>query len=235
MRAAGRIAPPTVSVTEARVNLFDFITPEARRDLEAHATVRHVPAGGFVYAQDEQPHSLFRIRTGRVWLEHSTADGRELRYWLLGPGECLGITSAVDGEGLYHSAVARTDVTVEVVAQSDFDCLRAAHPSIAEGLLRILVRDVRIMVARLAEAVLEDLPARTARRLLALAIRRQGRHPSVELPQAELATAVGVSRQTLNKALKDLETSGVVQRAYGTIEIIDIDRLTHIAGVSNSR
>lgn len=86
------------------------------------------------------------------------------------------------------------------------------------------------MVARLAEAVLEDLPARTARRLLALAVRRAGRTPTVELPQAELATAVGVSRQTLNKALKDLESAGVVRRTYGSIEIVEMERLQNIAG-----
>ena len=52
---------------------------------------------------------------------------------------------------------------------------------------------------------------------------------TVELGQEQLAAMLSSSRQTVNQLLKDLEARGLVRLAYGTIEIVDKDRLKAIA------
>ena len=54
----------------------------------------------------------------------------------------------------------------------------------------------------------------------------------VRMPQEQLALMLGVSRQSLNKALRSLETQGVVVRRYGTIELVDVAALEAAAGVA---
>lgn len=226
---SGRAQPGTAEEVRwgasHRVDLFDFLDDAARTDFVATAGTRVVPAGGRIYTQDDRHRVMYRIVSGRAWLSYSRADGRELLYLLLGPGECLGISALVDGRGLPQSATARTEVTLQVITQDAFERLRRRHTCIDDAIMKSMLRDIRLLITSLAEAALDDLPARVARRLLALAAPSPGGDLVVELPQAELAAVFGVSRQTLNKALKDFEEDGLVRRTYGKVLLVDLPGL----------
>jgi CRP/FNR family cyclic AMP-dependent transcriptional regulator len=202
-----------------RVDLFGFLDEPATEDFVASAGSRVVPAGQRIYTQDDRHRVMYRIVSGRAWLSYSRADGRELLYMFLGPGECFGISGLVDGHGLPQSATARTDVTLQVISHDTFERLRRRHACFDDAIMRSILRDVRIMISYLAEAALDDLPARVARRLLALALPDSQGRLVVDLPQSELAAVFGVSRQTLNRVLRDLESEGLVQLGYGTVAL----------------
>ncbi|EME22685.1 Crp family transcriptional regulator [Rhodococcus triatomae BKS 15-14] len=211
---------------EHRVDLFDFLTDEAKVDFLARTTTRTVRAGARIYTQDDRHRVMYRIVTGRVWLSYARIDGRELLYLLLGPGECLGISTLIDGHGLPQSATARSDVTLQVLDQRALASLRQLHPSVDNAIVHSLCRDIRILISHMSEAALDDLPARVARRLLVLAQPSAARGiPVVKLPQSELAAIFGVSRQTLNKVLKSFEREQLVSLTYGAVELRNVSRL----------
>ena len=62
----------------------------------------------------------------------------------------------------------------------------------------------------------------------------QSTHPTVRkrvrLPQDYLARMLGVSRQTVNKALRAMERDGVLALHYAEIEIVDFLGLVQRAG-----
>ncbi|WP_181779314.1 Crp/Fnr family transcriptional regulator [Pseudonocardia pini] len=213
-----------------RLELFDALTDAAREDFVASAVPRTVPAGARVYTQDDRQRVMYRIVEGRVWLSYSRPDGRELRYGLVGPGECLGISSLVDGQGLPQSATARTDVVLQVITRDAFARLRRTHSCVDDALMRSMLRDIRILIGYLAEASLDELPVRVARRLLLLSAPDRAGVPVVGLPQAELAAVFGVSRQSLNKVVKAFEAEGLVRLAYGEIRLVDVPALRDRAG-----
>jgi CRP/FNR family cyclic AMP-dependent transcriptional regulator len=49
------------------------------------------------------------------------------------------------------------------------------------------------------------------------------------MPQEHLALMMGVSRQTINKALRTLEASGAIALRYAEIELIDAGALQRLA------
>ena len=51
----------------------------------------------------------------------------------------------------------------------------------------------------------------------------------LQLPQEQLALMLAISRQTTNQILKELQAQGIVQLAYGEIEILDLQRLQQAA------
>jgi CRP/FNR family cyclic AMP-dependent transcriptional regulator len=212
-----------------RVDLFDLLDDPARDDFVASARTRVVPAGGRIYTQDDRHQVMYRIVSGRAWLSYSRADGREWLYTLLGPGECFGISGLVDGQGLPQSATARTDVTLQVIRHDTFQRLRSRHGCFDDAIMRSILRDVRIMISYLAEAALDDLPTRVARRLLALALQDSSGSFVVDLPQGELAAVFGVSRQSLNRVLRDFESEGLVHLGYGKVELTRPDDLADLA------
>jgi CRP/FNR family transcriptional regulator, cyclic AMP receptor protein len=208
-----------------RVVLFDHLTPEAKRDFTAAASTRVVPAGDRIYTQDDRKRVLYRIMEGRVWLSYTRIDGRELLYQPVGPGQCLGISGLIDSDPLPQSATARSDVTLQMLDREAFTRLRRAHSCVDEAIMRSVLRDVRLLIGELAEAALDDLPSRVARRLLLIAVPGPRDTMIVDLPQFELAAMFGVSRQSLNKVLRGFEEEGLVQVAYGEVRVLDPDLL----------
>ena len=80
-----------------------------------------------------------------------------------------------------------------------------------------------------------DVGERTARRLAAIA-RGYGNPPhaaddampavqAVRIPQEQLAQILGLSRQTVNQALRELESHGLLRLRYGSIELLDVAAL----------
>ncbi|MGC4933772.1 Crp/Fnr family transcriptional regulator [Gordonia sp. DT30] len=208
-----------------RLEFFRYLSPEARRDFDDAAVVRHFRAEQRIYMQEDRQRLMYRLLSGRVWLSYSTVDGREHLAGLLGPGEGFGISSLIDGEGLPQTAVARSDVEVQVLDEATMNRLRSAHRSIDDAIMRSLLRDIRILSSELASASLADLPSRLARQLLALAAPGPDGRPMVSLTQAELGGVLGVSRQTLNRQLRQLESEGVVRLSYGEVHLNELDRL----------
>jgi CRP/FNR family transcriptional regulator, cyclic AMP receptor protein len=89
-------------------------------------------------------------------------------------------------------------------------------------------------VLALGEAAQAAPLVRLARRL-ALIVDGYGDHTharrTVELRQEQLAQMLGVSRQTANGLLKELEARGLVRLAYGEVEVIDGAGLRALAGL----
>jgi DNA-binding MarR family transcriptional regulator len=44
----------------------------------------------------------------------------------------------------------------------------------------------------------------------------------LQLSQDQLASALGITRQTANKVLRDLELQGLVKRHYGEVELLNL-------------
>jgi CRP/FNR family transcriptional regulator, cyclic AMP receptor protein len=214
---------------EQRLDFFTYLTPEAQRDFESAASRRQVPAREHIYRQNDRHQRIFRIVSGRVWLTSSRPDGREHLSLFAGPGECFGFSSLIDGEGLPQSAIARSEVTLQMLSKTALAALRAKHRSIDDALMRSMQRDIRILIRQLSAASISDLRSRLAHRLLVYSLPRSPDQLVVRLTQTELAGVFGVSRQTVNKLLRDFERDGLIKRAYGEVELRDVDRLRQLA------
>ncbi len=214
---------------ERRLDFFTYLTPVARHDFEAAARSRRYEARQNIYRQHDRHQQMFRIVSGRVWLTSSRPDGRVHLSLFAGPGECFGFSSMIDDEGLPQSAITRTEVNVQVLSKSALGELRAKHRSIDDAMMRSMQRDIRILVRQLSEASISDLRSRLAHRLLVYALPQRPNEPVVRLTQTELAGVFGVSRQTVNKLLRDFENEGLVKRAYGEVAILDVAQLRLLA------
>jgi len=211
-----------------RLDFFAYLTPQARRDFVAAARARRFAPREQIYRQNDRHQHMFRIVSGRVWLTSSRPDGREHLSLFAGPGECFGFSSLIDGEGFPQSAVARSEVNVQMLTKAALERLRAEHRSIDDAMMRSMQRDIRILISQLSAASISDLRSRLAHRLVAYALPRPAQPSVVRLTQSELAGVFGVSRQTINKLLRDFERDGLVRRSYGEVSLLDVARLREL-------
>lgn len=225
----------TRSTGATGIGRFDFLCglPDPVRGAVSAALVRRrYPAGRTIYWCDEPGDEMFRLVAGTVRLLLMRADGRELVFTQFQPGDCFGTASLVDNGGRPHTAVAQTDVVLDVLSRAAFERLHAAHPEFALSVARVLTGHMRTMSVWFAGAVFEEIPSRLARRLVDVATPDAADGVTIRLVQSELALMLGASRQTVNKILHQFQERGVIQLSYGAVIICDLRALRTIAAMS---
>jgi len=218
-------APIAAESSEARYRLRDMVPPHVAQALHAAAHRRRYAHGSVIYCQGDVGTEMYHILSGRVRLSFLHSDGRELVFITFEPGDSFGYSTLIDGAPLPHTAEASGDVELETVSAAAFSAIRAHHHELDEALLHLLCVHMRSLSAYVAEAALSDLSNRLARRLLEVARVDAESYPAIRLAQSELALLFGVSRQTINKLLKQFEDEGLVRLSYGNVALLDLDGL----------
>ena len=199
--------------------------------LEARAVPRRFADGDVIFRRGDGGRSLFGVVSGRVQVLGHGADGREFVLTVLGPGEWFGELSLFDGLSRTHDNVAIGDTELLAVESREVEALLRAQPEFWPPFAELMSHRIRMLFGLLEDAVLLDLPTRLAKRLLELA----GDHGTtaedgtieidVHLPQEDLASMVGATREAVGRHLKRFEREGWIGVAYGRIVLRDRDAL----------
>lgn len=195
---------------------------------------RHFDPGRAIYHSGDDGATQFQIVEGAVRIRSLSASGREAIYVIYGPGDCIGYISAIDGGPRPQDAIAVGQTTVDCLNKEDFDRLRAQHPEINEALLIHLARRARELYRVYMEGNFSSLRQRLASQLefmLAYHAKDQaGEEPiTLALTHEMLAASVCATRQAISKLLQEWVVEGVIDHHYGSLRVLDRERLADIA------
>ena len=208
----------------ARTELFRGIDEAARRRIAEHVAERVVEAGQCVFVQDEPGDRMYVLAEGAVKLFVASRNGGIVELVRHRPPAAFGEVALLDGGPRSASAEAVERSTLLMVTRAELLHLLRAEDHVAEALLRTLGTIVRRTTRQVSDLVFLDLQGRLARQLLALAI-DDGTARTRRVTQTELATMVGGARQTVNQALRSLESRGYIRADGRGFEILDQERL----------
>lgn len=138
----------TIALLEASP-LFDKLTPRMKQALVASAATRRLAAGDRALVTGELNTSLFVIVDGAVDVVLPGIDAPHVR---LGPGECLGELSLLDGQPVSADVVATEPTTLLELDHMQVWSLIDSSATFARNLLRMLAGRVRHDHTVLAEA-----------------------------------------------------------------------------------
>lgn len=214
----------------AKVPLFSGLPEEERERLGALLRVRRYARGEVIFLEGDQGTSLCLIAEGRIRIQLTGTDGREVVINVYGPGEIFGEMALLDGEPRSADAIAQDAARVFWLQRDDFAAFLDSHPHAAMTMLASLSRRLRHTTRVVQDATFRDVPARLARVLLDLAARHgQAVEPGIRienrLTQGELAAMVGASRETVNRALRGFEQRGLIRWDANRILIAQPDQL----------
>lgn len=209
--------------------LFASLPDAAVRALAGLASKRRYDTGEALFRFGDASDTVFVLCSGRVQATIRSTDGRDLVLHVSGPGEAPGYLDLIDDTPRSVDAVAHDDVEVLVLPARAVRRALLEHPAALMRLSAELAAIVRGLSETAADLVFLDLPARLAKLLLA----RPAPEGRVELglTQSELAAQLGVARQSLNRALGELQRRGLV-RVVGsgtTVELLDRMALRRLA------
>lgn len=208
-----------------RAPFFSRATPDGLARVAERAAWRQFSRGEFLYHCGEPVTRLWVIATGRVTATITSNQGTPLLFHVAGAGEAPGEVSLLYGERYTASAQALTTVRVVAVpAPVCVDLLEREPPVLMEHARR-LAWIVTTLTDTMTDLVFLDLERRLARMLAESSA--SGQLIDLRMTQSELAARLGVTRQSVNRALVKLASRGfIVVEGGRPVRVLDRDVLT---------
>jgi CRP/FNR family transcriptional regulator, cyclic AMP receptor protein len=214
--------------------LFAQLTSGELDQLLAHARVAHYRHGEVIFHKASPGTGMMAVLRGQVRISAPSADGREIVLNMINAGEVFGEIALLDGKDRTADAVAQTDCELLVIERRSFIPFLASNPEVALRLLAVLCDRLRRTTEQVEDMLFRDLPSRLAKKLLSLAAAGGERTPrglriATRLSQRELGTMVGMSRESVNKQLRQWQLDGIIGTEQGCIVLSDERKLQNLA------
>lgn len=202
--------------------------PLSPADLEAIAGagsyVEKYP-GTHLFKEGAESTAAFVIQKGSVELYRTRAAGRRV-VGRVGSGAVIGDIAMFQGEPYISSAQAVDPVTAFRLDRTKLLPMLMQHPRIAMRWLVAGLSQLEATQRRVLKLMHHTVKEQVAEMLLDEA----DAYSEVHLSQSSLATLLGASRQSVNEALSQLRSEGMVDTGYRVIRVLDPKGLARLAG-----
>jgi CRP/FNR family transcriptional regulator, cyclic AMP receptor protein len=198
--------------------------------LAGRSALRHYRRGQVVFYEGDPGDCLLVVADGRFKVLARSAEGDDLLLAVVGPPESIGALAIADSGPRSATVEALTKAVVLRVERADIMRLMATETTVANALIQMLAVVVRRLTGTAADLVFLDLPRRLAK-LLIDQCGLTGRDV-VDLPwtQADMASSIGASRQSVNAALRDFQRRGWITTEGPVLHVRNVNALERFAG-----
>ena len=176
--------------------------------------------GDVLWSEGDRGDHLVVVNSGTLKATRTAAGGRQVSLAFRSAGAVVGELSVLDGRRRSATITAISPMAGTVVTAAAFQKCLAADGELAVGLLTMIVDRLREADRGRLNLTSMNISARIAEFLLTFAYRDQPDQQVVALTQSELADAVGASRESVVKALRQFRDMGAVATGRGRIAIL---------------
>ena len=161
--------------------------------------------------------SLFVIQKGRLKVVLMGSGGREVILSILGESDFFGEISLLDGKPRSATVIALQESRLYSLSHNAFLQYLKGHPQSLLNILEVLCERLRRADAIIGNLALLDVYGRVARFLMDLAqkegeLTEEGMMIKKPPSQAEIASMIGASRETINRAMNDFIRRGLIHK-----------------------
>jgi CRP-like cAMP-binding protein len=214
-----------------QIPLFTSLKPADKANLSTLLRRLTLRKGDVLFRKGDEGAALYIIIQGRIKVAYPSKFGDEVTLAIFGNGDFFGEMALLDGMPRSADATALDETLLYVLNRSDFLSFIVSNPGAVQSVLHALSMRIRKTDDLLGETCFMSISWRLARRLVEMVQNRPGYDSGEKAPvelnlmQKELASLLGVSRESINKELKALRDKGVVTTSRNTITIVDMDAL----------
>lgn len=203
---------------------MDLLSPVQAKRLLEEGHRRTLSNGQFVHSRGDEHPGISVIEEGAAQAGIYGLDGSFILTSYIGPGHTFGEFTVFTNLPRTHdiSAVGRT--TIREIPAARFLSICAEDPTYLKVLLQTTLMRSHLVLEMLHAVRSLPLLPRVAKYLLILAPGGPAA-PVLRFRQSDLASTLGLSRASMNRALATLEEEALIERGYGQIQIRDRERL----------
>lgn len=216
-------------------NWIGALPEPVRAEIVARSSLIRVPAGAEFSTAGELPKGMFQVVEGFLRLTGLQEDGRQSLITVYGPGNAFAETAVVARRPLNHTTQAITPVTIRCLSRADFWELYEIHREIPDALCRKFAAAIGRQLASRELGVSRRLGKRVGMIFEELALRAgralPGGRVAIDLPitQQDFADHLGVTRQSIQREIRDLKTARLIRREHRQWYVEDLAALNRLA------
>ncbi len=199
---------------------FGLLSQDVRNKILYHEHVSKFEGGQIIHSRGDLKQGLSIVKTGGASAGVYGADGKFVMVSVLGPGESFGEFTIYTQLPRTHDMAAVGQTEIIQIPMVRYQRLERQHPEITRALLGATLWRTHMLLETVDAMRRLPVLERTAKLLLSM-LRADEASNSINCRQSELAFTLGISRVSIGKALKRLETLGFIKLGYGHIELLD--------------
>ncbi|NET31579.1 MAG: Crp/Fnr family transcriptional regulator [Cyanothece sp. SIO1E1] len=184
------------------------------------ATYRDLAAGQKLFQQGDPAVALFMVKTGRLKVVRHIDRHKMTTLQVARPNDTMGEAALFSS---VHFCAAVAEITSQVIVypkQALFAALRQ-YPGLAETLMVLMVKKIQSLKLLLELRDVRTAHERVLRYLSYLAQPGDPRVVSFDRPLKDIAGELGLTPETLSRALSRLEQEGAITRQQYLITVHD--------------
>lgn len=201
-------------------HLFEGIEASHLASLAKASRLVFVQKGSFIFFQADEADAVFLVWRGVIAIRLENPDGRELVINEMSVGDCFGELAILTGKPRSASAEALVDSEVLLIPSQVFISALESEPRLVSGLLEMTARRLQNSSKREEALAFHDAQQRLAHQLLILDNISSDKG-YLTLSQDELATRVGLTRQTVATILGRWRRNGWLLTGRGHIVLLN--------------
>nr|WP_137676867.1 Crp/Fnr family transcriptional regulator [Parerythrobacter lutipelagi] len=208
--------------------LFSTLPEDVQRFLRDQSPVRRFDDGQIIQQRGDEGDGFWLIEEGAGTVGQFLPDGEFRGVARLGPGDSYGELAVLTRRPRVVDAVSRGQSSVRFIRADLFEGVIANRPDAMRPMLGALSAQLQEMIDVIGGLRKGTSLARVAGMLATLAVSQV---PPVEIAitQDELANLLGLSRATVNTALRELQRQGLIERRYGQLAVLDREGLSLVS------
>jgi CRP/FNR family transcriptional regulator len=213
-----------------RLSLLEALPDSVRETLKHAAQMFEAKRGHRLYVPGDPSDKVFLLKAGVVKIAAVGPDNREVILSLLYPGDIVGELALVDESPRDHLAEVHEDAVLCEVDKPSMLRLMRESPELGYRITKIMGIRLKQLQSRYEQLVFKSAAARVAETLVDLAKDRgvtdaRGTMVPFRLSQRELASIVGLTRETVNVVLQEFRHRGLIEVQAGRIRLLDSQKL----------
>jgi CRP/FNR family cyclic AMP-dependent transcriptional regulator len=209
--------------------LLELLPKNEKARVLKKLVMQEYAAGETVYQRGENCTDAFFVFEGKVKVCTFGATGEMAYFWDKLPGHFFGYYSAITEKPQTVQTTAVEKTILGRMSGHDFMDIVVADKNLSRFMLKYITEILRSETGRVTDLLIMSAPHRVAATILESAT-ESGRD-SVNIPaRAELASRLGMTRETLARHLSYLAKKGVIEIKKDQIKILDLPKLSEIVG-----
>lgn len=205
----------------------------AKDEVTAFSSVISYPKGAKIVCETKEADAILIVAEGTVTMETSSLDGGRHLFMPPRPGDILELSSVIANTTYMSNIIAQENCKIVYIPKLRFLRLIREKPELMYSLLEFIShRFIRYVDRNRRDLSFNNLRQRLANALVDMAIgygvkRDEDGKIILNITQDELASILGVSRQSIYKEISKFCEQGVLERLYAKIIISSIAILRH--------
>lgn len=212
-------------------SLFEIVV-DPTGEWSRHLTRVQYGKGKILYQPGDTSKYVYLIHSGYVRTYRLSPEGREVTFGLLGEGNVFGELALISNSPQSSFAEVMEEAEISLLPRQTFEDMLRRRPDMAYNVMVRISERLHQAEDLIEDLVNRDVTSRVARTLLQLAERFGRRQQSgatvidLRLPYQEIANMVGSTRETVTRAISQMQQNNWVRLESGRLHLMDRDALS---------